>query len=265
MKRLLVLLATLLLVGCSTPASNENTFTVGMECNYAPFNWTTLEENEHTVSITKVDYCDGYDVVIANNIAKALGKELVIKKISWNGLEPAVGSGEIDAIIAGMTAIPAREENIDFTTPYYESEMVIIVRKDSSLTNITSIQELSGYTVLGQLNTLYDDVIVQIEGVKHATPLTDYPLMVVALQDGAADALVAELPVAQGVISSNDNLAIVKFDKENGFVADTTVSIGVADGNAELLTDINTYLETLSQESRNEIMLDAVNRQPAGE
>lgn len=259
--------ALLLLTGCATGNNQEtnDAFTVGMECNYAPFNWTTLEANEHTVQLTEVDYCDGYDVVMAQDIANHLGLELEIKKIAWNGLEPALNTGEIDAIIAGMTATPSREENADFTNPYYESEMVIIVRNDSELTSITNIQELSGYTVQGQINTTYDEVITQIEGVNHATPLDTYPLMVVALQDQAVDALVAEMPVAKGIISSNPDLAIVTFEKEAGFVADTSVSVAVASGNTELLNSINEYLDTVDQETRNNIMLESVNRQPAGE
>ena len=84
MKKIIILISLLLvLVGCSSESSNEtkeDTFTVGMECNYAPFNWTTLEANDTAVKISDVDYCDGYDVVIASKVAKALNKTLVIKR-----------------------------------------------------------------------------------------------------------------------------------------------------------------------------------------
>ena len=228
-------------------------FTIGMECAYAPFNWTQLEKTDTAVDIGSASYADGYDVVMGKYIAEQLG------------LEPAVNNGEIDAIIAGMTATPERRENVDFTDPYYESKMVVIVRKDSDLTNITSIQDLSGRKVQGQLNTLYDTVIDQIEGVDHVTPLATYPLMVVALQSGEVDALTAELPVAAGVVASNPDLTYVEFAEGSGFEADTSVSIAVKKGNTALLDAIQSALASVSEEDRQQWMIDATSRQPAQE
>ena len=243
----------------------EGKFTVGMECAYPPFNWSQLEATDTAVDIGSASYADGYDVVMGRHIAEQMGLELVVKPIAWEGLEPAVNNGEIDAIIAGMTATPEREENADFTEPYYESQMVIIVPQDSDLVNVTNIQERSGRRVLGQLNTLYDTVIDQIEGVDHATPLATYPLMVAALKSGDVDALTAELPVAVGVCSSNPDLTYVQFEEGNGFEADTSVSIAVKKGNTALLEAIQAALDTVDEETRQQWMIDATNRQPATE
>lgn len=250
----------------SEPLSGD-TFTVGMECNYAPFNWTQLEENETTVALGDgVSYGDGYDVVMAKAIADKLGKTLVIKKTAWDGLQPALASGEIDAIIAGMTANEERKENADFTTPYYESDMVIIIRgDDAELGAVTDVQQLSGKKVQGQKSTNYDTIIDQIEGVQHMTPLDSYPLMVAALKSGDVDALTAELPVAKGVISTNPDLKIIQFEKGKGFTADTSVSIAVNKGNTALLNAIQEALDTIPEETRQQWMLEATERQPATE
>ena len=76
---LTVVLAVLLLVGCSgggnsgeTPEPERKVLRVGMECNYAPFNWTTTTPGEHTVAISSVDYADGFDVVIASMLAEKM-------------------------------------------------------------------------------------------------------------------------------------------------------------------------------------------------
>ena len=252
--------------GSSEPAPAEKkTFTVGMEANYAPFNWTQVEGDEYSVALESAGYAGGYDVVMAKALADKMGMELVIKKLAWEGLEPAVTSGEIDAIIAGMTATPERKENADFTTPYYESEMVCIVRKDDPLASATSLADFTGKNVQGQQNTLYDDIIDQIPGVNHMTPLASYPLMVLSLQNGEADALTAELPVATGVVTSNPNLAIVRFAEGQGFQADTTVSIAVKKGNTQLLSEVQAALDTIDTDTRNQWMTDAVSRQPANE
>ena len=137
MKRLGCLwMAVLLLTGLAGCGSKESegaekdTFVVGMECNYAPFNWTEAESSDRNVAVDAGGYCDGYDVQIARNIADELGKELVIVKMDWDSLEPSLNSGSIDAIIAGMTDTEDRRKNADFTTPYYQSKMAMIVLKD---------------------------------------------------------------------------------------------------------------------------------------
>ena len=271
MKRLVVVLLVLgfLLTGCGSTGANEqdNQFVVGMECDYAPFNWTSLEQGEHGVAISGGGYADGYDVMIAQKIADALGKELVIKKISWEGLQPALEANDIDAIIAGMTANAEREVNGDFTTPYYESEMVMIVRKDDALANASRLSDFSGKTVVGQIGTNYDDIIDQIEGVNHHTPLKTYPLMIYALQTGEVDAITAELPVAIGATQANDDLAIVYFEEGYGFDIDTTVSICLKEGtrDGEFFQAVQSALDAIDEETRVNLMLDATNRQPASE
>ena len=267
MKKIITLLFVLLFAaGCSAPESSEvpqNVLRVGMECDYAPFNWTQVEAADTAVAISSVDYADGYDVVIASLIAEKLGMDVQIVKTDWDSLIPSLNAGAIDCIIAGMTETPERAEEVSFTTPYYESQMVIVVRKDSDLINISDIQELSGRKVLGQINTTYDEVIDQIDGVVHMTPLATYPRMVLSLQAGEADAITAELPVANGVVAANPDLAIVMFEEGKGFVVDTSVSIAVAKENTELLRNIQTALDGISEAERLSIMEAAVNRQPA--
>ena len=60
----------------------------------------------------------------------------------------------------------------------------------------------------------YDEIIDQINGVIHATPLATYPRMILSLQSGEVDAITAEMPVAKTVVMANPDLSIVTFDKE---------------------------------------------------
>lgn len=274
MKKLLAasLVGAMALAGCSggQDAAEDNTFTVGMECGYQPFNWQTSDaETDSAVEISGGGgYCDGYDVMMSQAIADELGQELEVKKISWDGLQPALESGEIDAIIAGMTASEEREEGIDFTSPYYESEgMVMIVRADSEMAGYTDIQQFSGHNVIGQKNTNYDTVIDQIEGVNHQTPLATYPELVAALQNGVADGITAEMPVAEGVVAANPGLAIVQFDEGHGFEVDTTVSIGLAEGSrdSDFFNAVQEALDSIDQDTRNEYMATAVENAPTEE
>lgn len=275
MKRGLGLLALVLLLGgcgsgndTGSTDSGKEKLVVGMECNYAPFNWTDTESNEWNVPVEAGGYCDGYDVQIAKNIANALDRELEIVKMDWDSLEPSLNSGSIDAIIAGMTDTEERRKNADFTTPYYQSKMALIVLKDGKYANATSLADFSGATVQGQLNTMYDTVIDQIPNVNHAQPLETYPYMIAALKSGTVDALTAETPVALGAIAAHPELAMIEFDDDKGFqidLSDTAVSIAVKKGNSELLESIQKALDEMSEASRVQMMEDATKRQPAGE
>ena len=272
-------MALVLLTGCSSqpaaPAQTEtdtvaasNVLRVGMECNYAPFNWTTTTQTDMTVQISGVDYADGYDVQIARKLADDLGMELQIVKLDWDSLILSLQKDQIDAVIAGMTATEERMKQVDFTTPYYVSEEVIIVRKDSDLANIKNVQELSGKKVQGQMNTIYDDIIDQIDGVQHMPAAETFPASIQALAAGGVDAVTSELPVAVGVVSANPDLMYVQFAQGTGFSGseqDASVSIAVKKGNTELLNALQAALDTISEAQRQQLMLDATSRQPAGE
>ena len=273
-------MALVLLTGCSSqpaaPAETETTDTaaasnvlrVGMECNYAPFNWTTTTQTDMTVQISGVDYADGYDVQIARKLADDLGMELQIVKLDWDSLILSLQKDQIDAVIAGMTATEERMKQVDFTTPYYVSEEVIIVRKDSDLANIKNVQELSGKKVQGQMNTIYDDIIDQIDGVQHMPAAETFPASIQALQAGGVDAVTSELPVAIGVVAANPDLTYIRFEAGKGFTdenGDATVSIAVSKDKPELLAQLQTALDKISEDDRNAMMQAAVERQPAGE
>lgn len=270
-KVLMALAMVATLAGCggnNTASEEKEKFVVGMECGYAPFNWQTSKESDTTVSLGNAGYADGYDVQIGKKIADELGLKLVIKKISWDGLQVALENGEIDAIIAGMTANEDREEGIDFTTPYYDSEgMIMIVRKDSEEAKFTDVQQFSGKNVVGQKGTNYDDVIDQIKGVKHVTPKATYPEMVVALQQGDVDGITAEMAVAEGVLAANKDLTVVKFADGKGFDCDTTVSIGLKEGtrDTEFFKKVQAALDKISVDERKQLMSSAVQNQPTEE
>lgn len=266
-------MAVTMLTGCGGGGSNtageeDNQFVVGMECNYAPFNWLSSNQTDSSVALEGSGYADGYDVMIAQNIADQLGMELVIKQITWDSLLPSLQSGDVDAVIAGMTANEPREESADFTTPYYDSQgMIMIVRKDSDQASYTDIQQFSGQNVVGQLGTNYDDVIDQIEGVNHVTPKDNYPEMVLALQNGDVDGITAEIAVAEGIVAANPDLTYITFDEGKGFEADTTVSIAMPEGSrdSDFFNQVQEALDNIDQDTRTQYMQKAVEIQPANE
>ncbi len=266
------LLAITLLAGCGTSNSSDNkgtssdeeTFKVGLEAGYAPFNWTQMDDSNGAVKIDgNAEYAGGYDVEIAKKIADGLGKKLVIVKTEWDGLVPALTSGKIDAIVAGMSPTKERKETIDFSDNYYKSDLVMVVKKGGKFEQATSIQDFKGAKVTAQLNTFHYSVIDQIKGVVKKPAMDNFPAMRVALESGIIDGYVSERPEAVSASAANENFAMVEFS--DGFVTsddDTAIAVGLAK-NSELTKKINETLAGISEDERSSIMDAAIKNQPA--
>ncbi|UPO87618.1 transporter substrate-binding domain-containing protein [Niallia sp. Man26] len=266
---LLLLSAIILLAGCGTSngsgsGDDADTFKVGLEAGYAPFNWTQNDDSNGAVKIDGTsEYAGGYDVEVAKKIADGLGKKLVIVKTEWDGLVPALTSGKIDAIIAGMSPTEERKQTIDFTDNYYKSNLVMVVKKGGKYDGATSIQDFKGAKVTAQLNTFHYSVIDQIKGVSKQTAMDNFPSMRVALESGVIDGYVSERPEAVSASNANDNFAMVEF--KDGFETsedDTAIAVGLKKDSG-LKDKINEILKGISEEDRTKIMDDAIVNQPA--
>lgn len=254
----------LTMAGCKK--KDDSKFVIGLECGYAPFNWTQIDDSNGAVKIdgTK-EYAGGYDIEIAKKIASGLGKELVVKKTKWDGLLPAVQSGTIDAIIAGMSPTKKREKEIDFTDKYYTSELVIVVKKDGPYANAASINDFKDAKITAQLSTYHYTVIDQITGVKKQTAMSDFPAMRVALDSGAIDGYVSEYPEGVSATNANSNFKMIQFTDGKGFkTSEENVAIAVGlKKNSTLTEKINKILAGISESDRKEIMDNAIKNQPA--
>lgn len=265
----LLVLASLLLVSCKR---DDDVIVVGLEADYAPFNWSTSVKTEFTHPLHgRVDYADGYDVQIAKLIAEGLGKKLVIKAVGWDGLIPAADSGSIDLIIAGMTPTPDRATSILFTEEYFRAEPVIILRKDSNFYNqeavnagTVSVNDFKGAKAVAQLGTIYEGLVDQLPGAVKETSLENYAMLELSLANKDADIVIAEQPVAEGMVNKNKDLIYISFTEGNGFEVETLdviVSIGLKLGRNSLKDEIDEILKGISNEQRNALMAAAIARQ----
>ncbi|MCB2300707.1 transporter substrate-binding domain-containing protein [Clostridium tagluense] len=262
----------MLLTGCGSSSSSKEakaeeaggTFKVGLEAGYAPFNWTQMDASNGGVKIEGgSEYAGGYDVEIAKKIAKDLGKELVITKTEWDGLVPALASGKVDAIIAGMSPTAKRREVIDFSDNYYKSDLVMLVKKGGKYDAATSIKDFKGAKITAQLNTFHYSVIDQIQGVNKEPAMDNFPAMRVALESGMIDGYVSERPEGVSSEAANKSFKMVEF--KSGFTttdADTSIAVGIAKG-SDLTVKINKTLAGISKADRKNIMDAAIKNQPS--
>ncbi len=273
-KRLSLLIAicltmALLFTACGSSDSSKSsttggTFKVGLEAGYAPFNWTQTGSSNGAVKIDgSADYAGGYDIEIAKKIAAGLGKELVIVKTDWDGLIPALISGKIDAVIAGMSPTATRKKTIDFSANYYKSDLVMVVKNGGKYVNATSIQDFKGAKITAQLNTFHYSVISQIKGVNKETAMDNFPAMRVALEAGMIDGYVSERPEGVSAQAANKNFKMIEFKtKFKTSADDTAVAVGLKKG-SDLTKTINKTLAGISETERISIMDTAIKNQPA--
>ena len=139
-----------LIIGISTNSkvqakSTSEPLKIGMEANYPPYNWTQTTSANGAVPIEgSHSYANGYDVEIAKKIGKRLHRKVVVEKTEWDGLLPALTSGKIDLIIAGMSPTAARRKAINFSEPYRKSTFVVIMNKDNKYATAKKLSDFKG-------------------------------------------------------------------------------------------------------------------------
>ena len=281
---LLVLTMTLALTACGssaqneTPADDANTavitgvedgvLTVGMECAYAPYNWTQMDDSNGAVPIANNpgSYANGYDVMIAKKICEANGWELEIMAIGWDGLTPALNAGQLDAVIAGQSMTADRLAEVDMAGPYFYASIVCVTQKDNDLASATGISQLSGACTAQTGTIWYDSCLPQIEGAELMPASETAPAMIMAVTTGIVDYICTDMPTAMGACATYDNLVILDFTgSDDNFQVDEgeiNIGISVVKGNAFLLDAMNAVLGEMTVEDFNNIMDEAISVQP---
>ena len=249
---------------------------VGMECAYAPFNWTqdspTTPDGSLAVPIYGSDfYAYGYDVAVAQMIADELGMDLEIHKVEWSSIGISMDAGDYDCIIAGMGRTAEREMSYSFTTPYYYRDNCIVVKKDGPYSEVTGLSELynTGCKVTTQLGTGWIPLLDQIEGAETGSNYETTSECFVAVSNGVADVCIVDLPTAQSALLTNDDLMIITFDEDDSFVGDdemVNVCIATRKDDTELRDRIQSAMDALGWDDKtkmDELMDTVITQQPA--
>lgn len=179
---------------------------VGMECAYEPFNWTQNDGSNDAYPISNLSgkYANGYDVQIAIGVANALNMRLEIYQYEWDALLPAVKSSTIDGIVAGMSPTEERLKEIDFSSIYYQSNLVVISKKGNLILSATSLKDIDkeGVKIAAQPGTFHLEALrSQTKNLTVVSNLTDFVAMRIALEAGSIDGYIAEEPTAMALVS----------------------------------------------------------------
>ncbi len=251
------------------PGTEDGVLTVGMECAYAPYNWTQSDDSNGAVEIVNNpgSYANGYDVMIAKKICEQYGWKLEVMAIEWDGLISALQAGTIDAVIAGQSMTEERLQQVDMAGPYFYASIVCVTKKDAPQASATGISELTG-TCTAQTGTIwYDSCLPQIPGADIQTQAETAPAMIMAVESGTVDFICTDMPTAMGACATYDDLTILDFsnnESDNFKVDEGEINIGISieKGNTALKDAMNDVLSTMTAEDFNQIMQEAIAVQP---
>lgn len=226
-KIMLLVMSILLLTGCKR---DDNKLILATEAGFAPYEY--YQDGEIV----------GVDIDIAREIALSLGKELVIKDVSFDFIINEIKSGKSDIGAAGMSITKERLEEVDFSVEYAVSNQVVIVPMDSK---ITSIDQISNQRIAVQLGTVADSYVN--ENYKDATVIRQkkYLSMVEDLKAGKVDLIIMDLLPASEIVKSNDGLKIL-----DEYLFTDKYGMAIKKGNKELLDKVNAVLTRLMSEGK---------------
>lgn len=207
---------------------------VGTEAQYAPYEFKDLNAN-----------FAGCDMWLAQQIADHLGVELEVVDMSFDGIIPAVKSGQVDIGIAAFTKTPERAEEIDFSDLYETSAQLLVVKTGNA--DVYSTKEaLAGQKVGAQKGTIQSQLIQSALPDSELFELEKYPALALEVQNGNIAGLVVDQAVGESLIAtSNGGLEVANFE----FTAEEA-SFGkaavIAKGNEDLVAAVNEVINKVT-------------------
>ncbi|WP_144550479.1 transporter substrate-binding domain-containing protein [Peribacillus simplex] len=211
----------------------EKVYKVGVDTTYPPFEFK--EGNEYK----------GIDIELINAIAKDQDFKIKLSSMDFGGIIPAMQANQLDVAIAGMSITEERKKVVDFSTPYFDAGLTIVVKKDNTSTK--TVKDLKGKTIAvkkGTTGAKYAQDNATKLGIK-VVQFNDSPAMFQEVANGNADALIEDYPVISYAIAQKDLGLKIVGDRLNG----DQYGIAVLKGqNEDLLKKINDGLANLKKD-----------------
>ncbi|MEK4028102.1 MULTISPECIES: transporter substrate-binding domain-containing protein [Bacillaceae] len=227
--------------GDGKKGEEKKEYTVGIDTTYPPFEYE--EGGEYK----------GIDIDLIHAIAESQDFKIKLSPMDFGGIIPAMQAGQLDVAIAGMSITDERKKVVDFSEPYFDAGITLVVKKDNS--SIKSVSDLKGKTVAvkkGTIGAKFAQENADKEGFK-VTQFNDSPAMFQEVANGNADALIEDYPVIAYAIAQKDLGLKIVGDRLNG----DQYGIAVLKGeNKELLEKINKGLAELKENGKYEEILN---------
>ncbi|MCA1771817.1 MAG: transporter substrate-binding domain-containing protein [Halomonas sp.] len=182
-RTVLPLSALTLALGAATAQAQETpSVNVATDPSFVPFEMMDEDTGEMV----------GFDIDIINEVADRAGFEVDLTTMDFSGIIPAVQTGNQEIAIAGITITEERAEIVDFSDPYYDSGLQIIVRADSDVEDIDDLEGMTIATKTG--STSYDYLEDKFGDDADITPYPGTSDMYMALLGRNVDAVFYDAP-----------------------------------------------------------------------
>ncbi|PAU71753.1 transporter substrate-binding domain-containing protein [Vreelandella alkaliphila] len=184
LKKSVIATALALGLGSTTVAfAQTSTVNVATDPSFVPFEMMDPETGEMI----------GFDMDIINAVAERAGFEVNLTTMEFSGIIPAVQTGSQEIALAGITITDERAEVVDFSAPYYDSGLQIIVRADNE--EVSSLEDLAGLTIATKIgSTSYDFLQQELGEDADITPYPGTADMYMALLGRNVDAVLYDAP-----------------------------------------------------------------------
>jgi polar amino acid transport system substrate-binding protein len=177
----------------------------------------------------------GYDVDLANDLARSLGVKANIVNVTSDNRIPYLQTDKVDAVFCNFTITPDRAKAVDFTIPYVISGEGILARKDA---NIHTVTDLNGKKVAVTKGSTNAEEVAAKAPQANVQAYNDDTAAMQAVKSGQADAFIEDLNYLTYQASNDSQLTLLKTtlgSKEyNGWA--------VKKGNKQLLDYLNKFL-----------------------
>lgn len=224
MKRIFSSLAVLSLCLCLGGIAQAKSYINGIDANYPPFGYVGEDGKP-----------SGFDVEAMTWIANKMGFEIVHQPMDWDGIIPALLAKKIDMVCSGMSITPTRQEQVNFSNPYWTLKKVFIVKTDSSL-SMEQIME-GTYRVGVQRGTSEHEHLEKMveAGAKFELRFYDSsPMAIEDLLNGRLDAVGLDSPPAEDAIRRGKSVKIVGV-----FVEGDQFGVAIRKEDTDLLNTVN--------------------------
>ena len=188
---IVVLIASFGLVGCSKEgASTAKVLKVGTDAGFAPFEFQDEKSKEYV----------GFDMDLIKALGKQMGYEVQIQNMNFDGLIPGLEVNSIDAVASGMTITEARKQKVNFTKPYYQAGLTIVVKNENN--TIKNFKDLEGKKIAVQIGTTGAAEAKKIKDAQ-VREFNNAPEAFMELKAGGVDAVVNDKPVNEYYIAQS--------------------------------------------------------------
>lgn len=236
---LLVVMTGVLLTGCGGSAAKDGEanqkIVVGLDDNFPPMGFK--DESDQIV---------GFDIDVAKEAAKRLGREIEFKTIDWSSKEAELSSKRIDVLWNGLDITEKRKENMLFSDPYMESKQLIFVPKGS---DIKGVADLKGKVVGLQSASTAEENVEADAGLKAALKeVKKYPDCIAAMMDmeaGRVEAIITDEIVGRYYMGKSTDKFVV-LEEPVGPVGN--FGIGFRKADATLQQDVQKVLNEMKQD-----------------